>query len=360
MPPAAQKIAPIEWPEDWLTLTKPAVILSESTLVCKSKMIPRALFSARSLSLGPSLSVLPLELLFLIFSYLDICSLNLLRQLSFGIKNLVDFFGPYLILIKYVPATLQVLAVTRVLCKFSVTDLFKALKSKYCFSCGDAGDLLFISLAKRCCRLCLRAGHSLQLISLAAAKECFGLSSQAVRNLPSVLMTPGRYGIREREYKSRTWIVSLSEAQEAGIRLHGSEQEIERFVTPSFTRQNVQYLLKYWNWVTLNAAGETSGRRPYPPKSQSEKPEVSYEQFNYRVSTPFPSINFNTETTVYPRPCKGCALEMTLFFQTYPRDAVDYPEKERLHLKRIQTAWWTDDFEHHIHVCEGIKKLLSK
>ncbi|KAK2864980.1 hypothetical protein FQN49_004030 [Arthroderma sp. PD_2] len=361
MPPARREIVPIESPEhSLLTLTQPTEDLSERILIYKSKMIPRAVLPARSLDVGLSFSVLPTELLFLILSYLDIRSLELLRQLNFGIMNLVDSFRPYWFLIQHVPAALQALAATRVLSKFTATDLFQALKSRYCFSCGGAGEFLFIPLAKRCCRLCLQAAEPLKLISLSDAKECFGLPGQVARHLPIVLMTRGRYGFPLREYTSRRWIVSLSEAKEAGIKLHGSEAEMERFVAPTFMRRNVKYLLKSWTWVTLAAVGENIGRPPYRPRSRSEKLETSYVRSNYRVCTPFPSINFDMGIAVYPRACKGCAEEKAHFLQTYPQNADDYLEQELVHIKRTQTAWWVENFHHHLPACRGIKKLLSK
>ncbi|KAK2747319.1 hypothetical protein FQN57_002217 [Myotisia sp. PD_48] len=356
---AKKGLVPIEPSNhDLMSLSRAPSPFDGRVLISESKMGLRVELPIRRSSEG-IISKLPLDVLWLILSLMDVVTLNRMRLLNYAIKMLVENFRPYRYLIELVPEALQSLLVCQVLRNFTVAHLFDALTSRNCWTCGKAGLLLFIPLGRRCCMVCVQSSPSLRLLSVVVAKDCFGLSDDNLSMLPVVQMPIGRFGWPGREYRSQQLVVSLGLAHRLALKIHGSEEKIRKYIAPAFNIRYNDYLLRVRDWQLAQLAGQIRAP-PSIPRSRDEKLEVSYVKSVWRVVTPFPCANMRKIRTEFPRMCLGCIKDMKDFHAKASKSSVAYKERELQFIARAATVWWVEGFSHHVHGCPGIRSILEE
>lgn len=143
-------------------------------------------------SLG-QLEVLPLELLYECFAYLDTQALQRMSRVNLRGNEVVNSFPQLKKIRTIVGEPLQVLARARILHLHSVNTLYAALESEKCISCGAYGPFLHLTLAVRCCLPCLESNQSLWMTSIPNVKACFGLTGADLNRLYAMQSIPGQY-----------------------------------------------------------------------------------------------------------------------------------------------------------------------
>lgn len=73
--------------------------------------------------------------------------------------------------------------------------------------------------------------RSLRLISNRMARKCFGLKPKALRQIPSLIIIPGKYSIGRKELTRRTRVFSVKQVEVLAVAQHGSLEAMENFVT---------------------------------------------------------------------------------------------------------------------------------
>ncbi|KAK2764583.1 hypothetical protein FQN54_009278 [Arachnomyces sp. PD_36] len=269
------------------------------------RILPRQYFTTLpSRSFTNSLRKLPPELLFLIYSYLDLESITKLRTVDRWMKVMIDAFPAYQNLLQHAPMAVQALADTHLLASFSISALYDALRSEACVGCSDFGPFLLLPLGKRCCFNCLQHNLLLRVITVPAAQKCFGLNKSAVDSLPKLHSLPGTYGPESRLVKGRKQLVSVWEAQERGIELHGGRDEMETTVLTNSLKELAAFTRKTEKWSS-RSANSLASRRPVRPKTPKEILEAPNDPFRLLASVPFPFLR-RGGTVEHGMSCVGC------------------------------------------------------
>jgi hypothetical protein len=231
------------------------------------------------------LEALPIEIIHSIFNLLSLQTLTDFRGVSWRARALVDSFPPYNAIFQHSPNVLRALLSTHMAIHFTAQDIFDALCTQACLSCGQFGPFLDLFTGHRHCITCVADSDDLLSITASSAKNQFGLSSKTVRTLPTLLSIPGQYTESERLYQRRTSLVRKIAAAAAGsMQQEGSNTSRQR------TRP--------------------VGRRPNPQPSQLPQPPDRHGQnpsrFMPMIRLPF--LDRETGNLDWGVSCQACRL----------------------------------------------------
>lgn len=172
---------------------------------------------------------LPLELLQMVLSMLDLQSFSRLSQVCSRAYGVAQSLPPYRDLIKYAPDVVAALAQTRLDRYHTVAMFHAALLSEQCVSCGHYGAFLFLPTCERCCHKCLCRNQSIWVIPPSLAAKCFNLDAAQLKEVPHLLSVPGFYSFRGRTLrKRRVNLVGVKTAKAVALKIHGSIQHMAR------------------------------------------------------------------------------------------------------------------------------------
>ena len=205
------------------------VILQESGIKITTPARPSTLERppTKTASLG-RLDTIPLELLYMIFSLLDLRSLVHMILTCLRGKVVVYSSLEFRNLMKHAPKTLVALAKTRTIQYHSVSALHEAMLSTKCISCDQLGIYLHLPSCKRCCYKCLRDNQALWVIPVATAKKYFMLSTAMVNRLHTMRNLPGHYWIGMGVIRKRVnQLVSVRDAKALAIDEGITEERLE-------------------------------------------------------------------------------------------------------------------------------------
>jgi hypothetical protein len=107
------------------------------------------------------LDKMPLELLHLVLSMLDLRSLSRISRVSLQGQAVVESLPAYRDLMDYAPHAIKALGQTGLIRYHTAAMLQATLFSKSCISCGEYGAFLFLPTCERCCYECLLWNQSL-------------------------------------------------------------------------------------------------------------------------------------------------------------------------------------------------------
>jgi hypothetical protein len=182
------------------------------------RLWPRTVSEAKyavSLSNIGDLEALPLEIIHSTFNILDLQSLTDFRTISQRARSLVDSFAPYSAIVQHAPDALRALLSTHMAVHFIAQDIFEALCTQACFGCGQFGPFLDMFTGHRYCITCVAYSDNLLSITASSARREFGLNSETMRTLPTLLSIPGQYTEGERTYRRRISLVRMLSANAA-------------------------------------------------------------------------------------------------------------------------------------------------
>jgi len=208
---------------------RPRYILKGNISVSEAVKLPISKIQRELQSSIGLLDNLPLELLHALLNYLDLQSLSRILRVSLRGKAIVESLPAYRDLASTAGNIFQILSYTRLIGLHSATTLQAALHSDRCISCGQYGAFLFLLSSKRCCFACLSFNQSLWLIPLAFARDCFNLTRQQVKDLPTMRSIPGKHFVRRSISRLRPIkLTSVHATKELAIKVHGSVEAIAR------------------------------------------------------------------------------------------------------------------------------------
>ncbi|KAI9753682.1 MAG: hypothetical protein M4579_005034 [Chaenotheca gracillima] len=185
--------------------------------------------SSRNLA---SIEKLPPELMDMVLIDLDLRTLTTLRSTSRPLRSAVDALWQYHDIVIYAAYTIRAALSLNVASGITCRALHQELCSRTCVNCGQFGPILYLLSCGRICYVCLSDEvHFLPLRRLNARYE-FGLGSYELASLPSARSIPGRYAVGGKTRSTRSDWIDYSAAREAGIKLHGSVDQMEKYATP--------------------------------------------------------------------------------------------------------------------------------
>ncbi|KAF2430640.1 F-box domain-containing protein [Tothia fuscella] len=260
---------------------------------------------------------LSLELLHAILNYLDLQSLSRVVRVSLGGKAIVESLPAYRDIACAAGYIFQTLSDTRLISVHSAATLQAALHSDRCISCGQYGAFLFLLSAERCCFACFSYNPSLWLISLAFARNCFNLTRQQIKDLPTLRSIPGKYYVRRNISRLRPIkLTSVKATKELAIKVHGGVDVMSiSQATESLTATNRRPPNAIWY--------HNAPLKPYSQDILTVKGigDAPTDEFGGMGSIAFPSMSGSViENGLW---CRGCERTFELFRgQQIDRDVV--------------------------------------
>ncbi|KAL3423934.1 F-box domain-containing protein [Phlyctema vagabunda] len=201
------------------------------------RLQPCTVFEAKETPASPStigdLDSLPLEIIHSTFNILDLQTLTDFRAISWRARALVDSFPPYSAIVRHSPDALRALLSTHMAVYFTAQDIFEALCTQACFSCGHFGPFLDMFTGHRHCIICVTYSDDLLSMTASSAKREFGLNPKTMRTLPALLSLPGQYTESEKTYRRRTQLVRMLSATAAASMQHEDSSAPYRRPEPS-------------------------------------------------------------------------------------------------------------------------------
>jgi hypothetical protein len=185
--------------------------------------------SGRHTAMG-ALSQLPLELLDLVLSDLDIQSLYHFRAVDRLSSMTVDPLGQHKIIVRQAPNTLRAALSTGIARYISLQKLYDTLCSDACVQCGDFAAFTYLLSCSRVCYICLREKDAFLPLTLSRAGGKYGLNAASASTLPYILTLPGTYSAPPLRQSRRVTLVDSSAAERAGTALHKSVATMQEYV----------------------------------------------------------------------------------------------------------------------------------
>lgn len=268
-------------------------------------------------SLG-QLDVLPTELLLLTFDYLDFQSLSRLSRACLRGKALVESLPAYREIMEHAPGALIALGKTRLLRHHPAPLLRRTLRSGKCVSCLSFGGFLFLPTCERVCSECLGENYGLRVIPLYVAKKCFRLTERQLGGMPVLHSIPGPYYVTcERTHRRVHRLVCVREAKRLAIDMHGSAEDVAKFMPEAGPRTKQFWLLRHYHEAPLEPPGCDMSTLP----GRANDVEDDYSGMA--------SMRFPWLTDAGPdggRVCRGCAVT----FRDHVLDILPAGELSRL------------------------------
>jgi hypothetical protein len=176
-----------------------------------------------------TLGLLPLELLHMSISQLDIQTLADFRRVSQRAMQVVDSIPLFKKIVTRAPLVLRAILNIGVGQWITCEELYDELCTAECRSCGEFGECLYIlGTCERVCFICFSEKKRFLPLSRREAIRKFGLTQRIVDALPRMKSIPGIYSERERNFCVRRNLVDSKSARRAGIALHGSSIAMKR------------------------------------------------------------------------------------------------------------------------------------
>lgn len=315
--------------------------------------------TTESSSIGP-LDTFPLEILHLILNSLDFQSLSRFSRTCHQGKTVVESLPTYRVVIQHASKALIALSRTNLITFHSAASIHTALLSDKCVSCQEYGPFLFLPTCERCCYQCLTKDRFLRVITLQSAAYCFGLSPKVLSRLPSMLSIPRAHleGRRLTCWK-RERLVSVKQAWQLGIFVHGSEEGMEKAVASKKARKAVDRQTLLVRWLATSTPGSGSQHQP----TWLSDLTILGDSFHGMTSVKFPSLRPNAavENGLW---CFGCRTSLGNYYRTGNLDSstqllVSDSDPLTVLSARERRARSKSEFLEHIKECPGASDLLQ-
>ncbi|EXU96525.1 hypothetical protein X797_010336 [Metarhizium robertsii] len=308
-------------------------------------------------SLG-ALDRLPPEIMSMVLGMLDIQSNVHFAAVSCRASAFVQSQRAYRDLVAIAPQALAALPKVGLLGLHSITKLHGALRTQRCAACTEYGPFLFLPTGERCCWECLRYHPSFRMVLPREAKRYFGLGERHLKQLPTLHVIPGRYGISPNVAPENCRLVSAKLARALGLTLHGSAEKLS------------QALARTCKSAGLLATGRYFQSEPEVPPGQDSlllpcQGNIPPDKFFGMASIPFPSLSKSgrIEQGLW---CRGCETVLRL------HDSLRLPsevlvavvpgslEPMRVLLGLERRARSRESFLHHVRHCYGARQMVPE
>ncbi|KAI0532882.1 F-box domain-containing protein [Xylaria digitata] len=334
---------------------RPRDLIGAMISVTYSPQPPRPMRASCASSLG-LLDRLPLELISIVLSMLDMQSIARFASLSFQGNAFVQSHRTYRELVKFAPQTLWALGKVGLIGLHSAVQLHTALRTDRCVSCLEYGAFLFLPTCERCCWECLCYNPLLRAISPTQVKRYFGLDERDLEQLPDFYVIPGKYGISSKPAPEPRRLISVAAAKRLGLMVHGSVAGLTKIL--DITCRSARQLFTAWY---------LQGGPPMPQVEDllflPDRPDILTDKFFGMASVPFPSISKEgrIEDGLW---CKGCEATFHRYDSLgLPQDVLAamvpsnrHPEQVLLGFKRRARS--KQAFLDHVEHCYGAQQLV--
>lgn len=182
-----------------------------------------------AMNLG-ALDALPLELLQIILSQLDIRTLTGFQIVNRRAAELVSSLPKYSAINRYFRTAIRAILSIHTGRWITCEALYAKLCTAKCDYCGDFGGYLYLVTCKRVCFICFTHEKPYLPLSPTYASRKFGLDRQLVNSLPRIKVLPGVYSPNAKKVTA-TVLVDYEASLDAGIERHGSSAAMERYVS---------------------------------------------------------------------------------------------------------------------------------
>lgn len=336
---------------------QPETLLRSMITIDDPPSLPAALhIEDRPSSLG-ALDRLPAELLHEVLGYLDVQSLTRLSCTCRQANAILGSLPSYQHLLSHAAGALAALKRTKLIRRYSLSQLDAVLQSQHCETCPGYGAFLFLLTCERCCWQCLQFRKERLAVPPGVASKALGLTPEEAQQLPLMSSIPGRYGTRQLLVDKPMRLVAVAHAMERAISSYGSVEHLQEALSQTaftgraaYTARFLQRLLwvdDYFDTVLVPDRGSSLVGRYFG-----------------LASIRFPSV-IRREEIEYGHWCRGCEwmydqrhqLPAETVAQIVPADDVD---PDRVLLRMARTAYSTNGFVEHIQHCYGAQKLLSE
>lgn len=305
------------------------------------------------------LDTIPTELLHSILNLLDFRSLSHFMRVCHRGKEAVESVPTYQQSMKYASTALIALSRTKLVTFHSAASFHWALISESCVSCQNYAPFLCLPTCERCCYQCLQREISLRVIKIRMAVRCFGISRRDLHRVLAMQSIQGTYSVsHEATYPKQVDLVSLKQAIELGISLHGSKEAMGKFVSSwkgcKLTRDEsriIEWLHSRRSIISIICANSLK------------------DLFCGMASIAFPSLRRNgmVQNGLW---CLGCRSNFENYDRTRELDGDTEllvsgllvlgfnPEQALLRLQRLGRT--KSELIEHVRKCKGARVLLQK
>lgn len=230
------------------------------------------------------LDVLPLEILNVILSKLDLQSLTDIRRINQRAMVLVNSFPHYQAVVDHAPAALRGMLSIGAARSNTCQDLYEKSCTAKCDICGDFGGYLYLITCKRVCFMCLSENTSyLPLLKYDVIRK-FGLGSRELMKIPQIRSKPGCYTLSLKNCNNSLTLFDQHAARCAGITLHGTVSDMENFVSKAAEQRQSAFLQREVEYRLTGSAG----KKPRLPRNHdiSDAKTSNPHRFMAVVSAP--------------------------------------------------------------------------
>ncbi|PWW75029.1 hypothetical protein C7212DRAFT_33098, partial [Tuber magnatum] len=147
-------------------------------------------------SLGDLSACLPLEIINEILLFLDICSLLTFRRVNTTALATINTLPEYRAVITHAPDVIRAYLATNLSSHVNIGELFRTLTGKLCSYCNSFGAFIFLLECRRVCWHCHTQDPELLPICRGLAAVSFGVSPEALAELPALRPVSGAYTLR--------------------------------------------------------------------------------------------------------------------------------------------------------------------
>ena len=183
-----------------------------------------------------ALHILPVEILDMVISHLDIATLDRFKAANRRAFQAVNFHPTFKLLNEEAQAVLCALRAVHLSHAHSLQAVYEALCSEKCTQCGDFGGYMYLAALERVCWRCFVKKDRYSPLTEIAALKSFGLTYETLDGLPRFQSYPGGYSMLEKERDIRTYtngfiqLIDRDAARQAGVALHGSKEAMDAYV----------------------------------------------------------------------------------------------------------------------------------
>ncbi|WEW60407.1 hypothetical protein PRK78_005892 [Emydomyces testavorans] len=313
-------------------------------------------------SAAGNLDIFAAEIMFQIFSYLDIAALINFRRANYATFERASAWLPFQMLITHASDTLRAIETIGSLKFVNALELFKVMKTQRCTFCGSTGPFLFIPLLKRSCWKCI---ESFKVFKVSTIKRCYGLSDPDFVNVPTFRTCPGKYGIPLRNYNVIQHLISGKAAEEARLSADNYDLQLvehRRALVMASFEENLARWRARTNGHT-QALGSMLAPRSHQPLTWRQRFSEGTTQYNYLVTTTLPFVDLPNRIVQRHRYCNGCIYERWIFktqtrYKMTDEDLVKQMERETLF--KASEARLAQEFVNHFFRCRWVTRYLSR
>lgn len=249
------------------------------------------------------LAVMPPEVLSMMLSALDLCSLTIFRAVNKCSRLHVDNLPQYKIIFAHAPSVLRAAIASGAGSWISCAQLANVLSNITCSRCADFGAFIYLLTWERVCFMCLSYSNDFLPLSANKAKTVYGLKKTSLNDLHTLTTIPGTYSHSLLVRKKRIRLVDPLAAFEAGIRQHSSVESMTTFFD-----QRCSALAMYRRRTSFYASDTLpvqDPRQAAPPQSDGHASNAL--RFQATVRAPYIDIrNDCTDWGVSCAPCRDC------------------------------------------------------